>query len=116
MAVNGSSPHGGVKEKVRTKKKVKTAKPPLYKVMLHNDDFTPMEFVVMVLMHVFHLDHTSAEAIMLAVHHQGRGVAGIYTRDIAETKARTVVGLAEQNGHPLLATIEEDQPPDKDSP
>jgi ATP-dependent Clp protease adaptor protein ClpS len=88
----------------------------MYKVLIHNDDFTPMEFVVLVLMRVFHMDQASATAVMLAVHHHGMGVAGVYTKDIAETKAHLVISLAKEYGHPLLATVEEDGPPqDEDS-
>lgn len=108
MARNQGKENVGVKERTRSR----TKRPPLYKVLIHNDDFTPMEFVVMVLRQVFHLSPTAAEALMLAVHQQGVGVAGVFTRDIAETKAIQVMGLARQYGHPLQVTVEEDQPQD----
>lgn len=81
--------------------------PPLYKVVLLNDDFTPMEFVVHVLEHFFGLDHEKATRIMLNVHHNGKGVCGTYTRDIAETKMVAVNEYSRANEHPLLCTIEE---------
>lgn len=89
-----------------TKKKVK--KPPLYKVLLHNDDYTTMEFVVHVLKSVFNKGETEAVTIMLAVHQQGLGVAGVFTYEIAEAKVSKVTELAQSNGFPLLCTIEED--------
>jgi ATP-dependent Clp protease adaptor protein ClpS len=89
-----------------TKKKVK--KPPLYKVLLHNDDYTTMEFVVYVLKTVFHKLEPDAVRIMLAVHHQGVGVAGVYTYEIAEAKLNKVDQLARANEFPLLCTLEEE--------
>ena len=85
----------------------KLKRPPLYRVVLLNDDYTPMEFVVGVLESVFGLDHGSATRIMLEVHHQGKGVCGVYTYEIAETKVAQVTGLAQQHQHPLLCTMEE---------
>ncbi len=81
--------------------------PPLFQVILLNDDFTPMEFVVHILEHFFALDHEKATRIMLNVHHNGKGVCGTFTRDIAETKMVTVNEYARANEHPLLCTIEE---------
>jgi ATP-dependent Clp protease adaptor protein ClpS len=89
-------------EKERTKKK----RPKLWKVLLHNDDYTTMEFVVEVLMELFHKDETEAAAIMLNVHLKGIGVAGVYTRDVAETKVAQVMAKAEERGMPLLVTAE----------
>ena len=89
-----------------TKKAVK--KPPLYKVLLHNDDFTTMEFVVYVLRTVFHKTEADAVHIMLAVHQQGVGVAGVYTYEIAEAKVGKVTQLARANEFPLLCTLEEE--------
>lgn len=83
-------------------------KPPLYKVLLHNDDYTTMEFVVYILKTVFHLSELDAVRIMLAVHHQGVGVAGVYTYEIAEVKVEKVTQLARTNEFPLLCTLEED--------
>ncbi len=81
--------------------------PPLYQVVLINDDYTPMEFVVEVLEVFFNKDRQTATHIMLTVHTQGKGVCGIYTRDIAETKAAQVNQYAREHQHPLLADIEE---------
>jgi ATP-dependent Clp protease adaptor protein ClpS len=89
-----------------TEKKLK--KPPLYKVLLHNDDYTTKEFVVQVLQYVFHKEHTEAVQIMLHVHKKGIGVAGVYTYEIAETKVTLVESLARQNEYPLKCTMEED--------
>lgn len=80
----------------------KAAKPPMHEVIVFNDDFTPMEFVVEVLQKVFSKDEQSATKIMLQVHYQGQGVCGYYPKDIAETKAAHVVSLAQENGYPLF--------------
>jgi ATP-dependent Clp protease adaptor protein ClpS len=82
-------------------------RPPLYRVILLNDDYTPMEFVVRVLEKVFGLDRTTATRVMLEVHTKGKGVCGVFTYEIAETKVAQVTGLAQQNQHPLLCTMEE---------
>jgi ATP-dependent Clp protease adaptor protein ClpS len=86
--------------------KAKTEKPRRYQVVLHNDDYTTMEFVVHVLMKFFHKDETEATRIMLHVHHRGFGVVGLFTRDVAETKANQVMDYAKQHGHPLRCTAE----------
>jgi ATP-dependent Clp protease adaptor protein ClpS len=83
-------------------------KPPLYKVLLHNDDYTSMEFVVHVLKAVFRKRESDAIRIMLAVHQQGVGVAGVYTYEIAEAKVDKVTQLARANEFPLLCTLEEE--------
>ena len=88
-----------------TKKKVK--RPPLYKVLLHNDDYTTKEFVVQILQYVFHKEQTEAVQIMLHVHKKGIGVAGVYTYEIAETKVALVENLAKQYEYPLKCTMEE---------
>ncbi|MDX1626329.1 MAG: ATP-dependent Clp protease adapter ClpS [Wenzhouxiangellaceae bacterium] len=85
----------------------KVSKPPLYKVVLLNDDYTPMEFVVDVLKRFFGLAHDKATQVMLNVHTRGRGVAGVYTREIAETKAVMVNDYAREHEHPLQCTLEE---------
>jgi ATP-dependent Clp protease adaptor protein ClpS len=90
--------------KTRTAKKV--AKPPLYKVLLHNDDYTTMEFVVAVLQMVFHHDLEQAQRIMRFVHERGVGVAGTYSLEIAESKAEKVLALAREAEFPLLCTVE----------
>lgn len=82
--------------------------PRLWKVLLHNDDFTTQEFVVWVLESIFHLPHAEAFAIMMHVHQQGIGVAGLFTRDVAETKVKATQQLAEQHEFPLLVTLEPD--------
>ena len=81
--------------------------PSMYKVMLLNDDFTPMEFVVMIVQEYFNKDRETATHIMLKVHREGRGVCGVYTRDIASTKVEQVVTHARQAGHPLQCVMEE---------
>lgn len=93
---------------ILTENKQKLQKPPLYKVLLHNDNYTTMEFVVLVLMDVFHHSENEAIRIMLQVHNQGIGVAGVYTFEIAETKAAKVILMAQENEYPLLCTLEEE--------
>lgn len=84
----------------------KLEEPPRYKVVLHNDDYTPMEFVVEVLQTFFYMDHEKAVQIMMAVHTQGKATCGIYTRDIAETKSHQVNEYARECQHPLLCDID----------
>ena len=81
--------------------------PTQYKVLLHNDDYTTMEFVVDILMNVFHKSLEEAELIMIEIHHKGKGVCGIFTYEIAETKVYQVKEIAKSSGFPLLATMEE---------
>ncbi|MDE2149675.1 MAG: ATP-dependent Clp protease adapter ClpS [Gammaproteobacteria bacterium] len=87
--------------------KPRLAQPPLYKVIMLNDDFTPMEFVVQVLQLFFRHSREHAVRIMLQVHQTGRGVAGVYAAEIAETKVAQVNGYARKHQHPLLAVMEE---------
>jgi len=82
-------------------------KPPLYKVVLINDDYTPMEFVVHILESIFKHNREQATQIMLHVHKLGKGVCGIYTRDVAETKVLQVNNYSRENKHPLLCEMEE---------
>jgi ATP-dependent Clp protease adaptor protein ClpS len=82
--------------------------PKLWKVLLHNDDYTTQEFVVWVLETVFNMPHADAFAVMMHVHQSGVGVAGLFTRDVAETKVKATQRLAEQHEYPLLVTIEPD--------
>jgi ATP-dependent Clp protease adaptor protein ClpS len=83
------------------------AKPPKrYKVVLLNDDFTPMDFVIDVLMRFFAMDEAKATQVMLAVHHQGKGICGVYSREIAETKAYQVNQYSRHHQHPLMCQIE----------
>lgn len=94
---------GLVVEKARPK----LAKPPLFKVVLMNDDYTPMEFVVEVLQVFFTLDREQATRVMLHVHQKGKGVCGVFTREIAETKVAQVNQYARESKHPLLCEMEE---------
>ncbi len=89
-----------------TRPKVQAKKPSLYKVLLLNDDYTPMEFVVMVLQRFFNMDIERATQVMLHVHQQGVGVCGVFTYEIAETKVNQVMDAARQNQHPLQCTLE----------
>ena len=82
--------------------------PQMFKVLLHNDDYTSMDFVVEILMGIFHKTHTQAEQIMLQIHEKDKAVCGVYSFEIAQTKAQQVKQRAKQNEFPLLATIEED--------
>jgi ATP-dependent Clp protease adaptor protein ClpS len=91
---------------VEPKTKTKTKRPSLYRVILLNDDYTPMEFVVELLMTVFHKPQAEATRIMLHVHHNGSGVAGIYPYEVAETKVRAVDELARRAQHPLKCAME----------
>ncbi len=89
-----------------TQKRTELKRPQRYRVLLHNDDYTSMEFVTAVLMHVFHHNAANASAIMLSVHRTGIGVAGIYTHEIATEKVSRTMRLAEEAGHPLQCTME----------
>lgn len=99
----GQGGHSLVAEEVQPQ----IRKPPLYQVVLLNDDYTPMEFVVDVLERIFSLDRTRATRIMLEVHTRGKGICGVFTYEIAETKVAQVMTYARQNQHPLLCTMEE---------
>ena len=85
----------------------KLAPPPLYTVLLLNDDFTPMDFVILVLTRFFSMDRERATQIMLKVHMEGRGVCGIYPRDVAATKVEQVTAFARDSQHPLACVMEE---------
>jgi ATP-dependent Clp protease adaptor protein ClpS len=85
----------------------KLKKPPLYRVVLLNDDYTPMEFVVEVLESIFGMERNKATRVMLEVHTKGKGVCGVYSYEIAETKVAQVMTAAQQQQHPLLCTMEE---------
>lgn len=99
-----SSSNTGVIDKSDTRQDMK--KPPLYKVIFVNDDYTPMEFVVMALMVEFRHPQPVAQAIMMDVHQKGKGIAGVYTREIAETKMTKTISAARQAEYPLEVTIE----------
>lgn len=95
--------HGLIVEEAKPRLK----RPPLYRVILNNDDYTPMEFVVEVLEKIFGMDRNKATRIMLEVHTRGKGVCGVFTYDIAETKVAQVNGYSRQHQHPLLCSMEE---------
>jgi ATP-dependent Clp protease adaptor protein ClpS len=92
----------------KTEGKTKLERPPLYKVLLHNDDFTPMEFVVFILQTIFNHGENDSIRLMLDVHRKGIGLAGVYTFEVAEMKVDKVTNLAQANEFPLLCTMEED--------
>lgn len=89
-----------------TDERIRTKKPKQYKVVLHNDNYTTMEFVVLILIKFFHKSETEATHIMLTVHHKGSGIAGIYSKDVAETKVHQVTSFAQDHGMPLKLTTE----------
>ena len=95
-------------EEVATKSRERLKRPPLFRVLLHNDDFTTMEFVIEVLKHVFGKSDADAFSIMWAVHTQGLGVAGVYTYEVAEMKVERVSQMAREQEYPLLCTLEEE--------
>jgi ATP-dependent Clp protease adaptor protein ClpS len=97
---------GTTKEKQIEAVKKKVQPPPMYKVILNNDDYTPMDFVVDVLKVFFRMDEQKAYQLMLAVHYQGRAVCGVFTAEIAETKVMHVNQYAKKNQHPLMCTME----------
>ena len=93
-------------EDVLTESEQRLKKPPLYKVLLHNDDYTTMDFVVHVLELFFSMGREQATRVMLRIHTEGKAVCGTYSRDVAETKADQVNRYAQENGHPLVCNIE----------
>jgi len=96
----------GTRGELVTKTRPKTQRPSLYKVLLLNDDYTPMEFVILVLERFFHKSREEATRIMLHVHQKGVGVCGVYTFEVAETKVGQVIEFSRQNQHPLQCTME----------
>jgi ATP-dependent Clp protease adaptor protein ClpS len=96
------------KGELATKPRAKTQRPSLYKVLLLNDDYTPMEFVVHVLERFFNKSPEDATRIMLHVHHTGVGICGVFTYEVAETKVGQVIEFARQNQHPLQCTMEKE--------
>ena len=102
MADNRSKEQGDV----LTKDEIRTKEPPMFKVVLLNDDYTTMEFVIMILQTVFRKSPSEATNIMLSVHEKGSGIAGVYTKEVAETKIATVHHLAKQNEFPLKCSME----------
>ncbi len=99
---DGPGPNVGIATRTRTR----TKKPSLYKVLMLNDDYTPMEFVVHVLQQFFRMDMEEATRVMLHVHQRGVGVCGIFSYEVAETKVNQVMDFARQNQHPLQCTLE----------
>ncbi|WP_028578845.1 ATP-dependent Clp protease adapter ClpS [Desulfogranum japonicum] len=104
-----SKEHSNLQGEVLIKDKEELKEPPLYKVVLHNDDYTTMDFVVMILETIFNKDSNEATKIMLDVHNQGKGIAGVYTREIGETKVAQVHRLAKMNEFPLKCSLEKDR-------
>lgn len=102
-----SERHPDFREDVESNVEEDLEEPPMYKVLLHNDDYTTMEFVVQILEGVFHKSPAEATHIMLAVHKNGIGVCGVYTAEVAETKVELVHHLAKKNDFPLQCSMEE---------
>ena len=102
---NGQSGSGTA---VVSKPTVKAKEPAMYKVLLHNDDYTPMDFVVQILESVFHLDHTKAHKIMLDVHNKGTGCCGVYPYELAEVRVALVMEAARENEYPLKCSMEKE--------
>ncbi len=94
---------------VVSRPQLRTKEPAMYKVLLHNDDFTPMDFVVEIIQSIFNRDRQKATQIMLDVHHKGVGVCGVYPYDVAETKATLVTDYAQENEYPLKCTLEKNE-------
>ena len=99
-------PDDGQGEVVAERKLQRVEPPRAYQVVMLNDDYTPMEFVVMVLQQHFHHDIDTATQIMLKIHHEGRGVCGVFTKDVAATKVESVSTAARRSGHPLQCILE----------
>jgi len=110
MSEDGDERHGddGGQPGLATRTRTRTRKPSMYKVLMLNDDYTPMEFVVHVLERYFSKSRDEATRIMLHVHTRGVGICGVYTYEVAETKVTQVMDLARQNQHPLQCTIEKE--------
>ena len=108
MSENGKRGEEGPGTGVVVKAKPKTKKPSMYKVLMLNDDYTPMEFVVHILERFFNKNRQEATRIMLHVHNRGVGVCGVYTYEVAETKVTQVMDFARQHQHPLQCTLEKD--------
>jgi ATP-dependent Clp protease adaptor protein ClpS len=93
----------------KTSTSTKTARPRMYKVLLHNDDYTPREFVVAVLYSVFGMNESKAYSVMMTAHQQGTALVAVYAKDIAETKAQEACDMARQEGHPLMLSTEPEE-------
>lgn len=103
---DGQEEHGGHTGLVVEEAAPEVKQPPLYQVVLLNDDYTPMHFVVEVLERFFRMDRESATRVMLEVHMKGKGVCGVFTYEIAETKVAQVLGFSREHQHPLMCTLE----------
>jgi ATP-dependent Clp protease adaptor protein ClpS len=103
---NPPVPDDGQGATVAERQTARVEPPPVYQVVMLNDDYTPMEFVVLVLQQYFQRDIETATQIMLTIHHEGRGVCGVYSRDIAATKVESVLAAARRAGHPLQCIME----------
>jgi len=106
MMVNNPDQDGDADVALKTRPK--TARPPMYKILLLNDDYTPMEFVTYILERIFGLSAAQAVEIMLTVHKKGLAVVGVFSREVAETRVLQVMDLAKKNQHPLQCTMEKD--------
>lgn len=107
LSVGSNEPKTGDAQVLAPEAIARHAEPPsLYQVVMLNDDFTPMEFVIHALQVFFHHDVEAATLIMLKIHHDGRGICGVFTKDIASTKVELVLAAARSNGHPLQCTLE----------
>ena len=104
LKIGDEGDHGLAVEEARPRLK----KPPLYRVVLLNDDYTPMEFVVQVLQKIFSMDRSTATRVMLEVHTKGKGVCGVFSYEIAETKVALVMDFAQRHQHPLQCTMEKE--------
>jgi len=107
MSGQDDNPFGGDSD-LAVQTKTRTKRPPMYKVLLLNDDFTPMEFVVMVLERFFGMNHAQAFELMLMVHKKGLAVVGVFSHEVAETKVNQVMEMARQHQHPLQCTMEKE--------
>ncbi len=106
MSINNNHKHDFDDDVLLENEKETLKAPPEYAVIMLNDDYTPMDFVVFILMEEFHLEEAMAVKVMLDIHHKGFGIAGVYSKDIAETKANHVNTVARNEGYPLTAVID----------
>jgi ATP-dependent Clp protease adaptor protein ClpS len=105
---NGGDGRGDVEDGIAVKTRIRTQKPSMYKVLMLNDDYTPMEFVIQILEQIFLKNQDEATQIMLHVHQKGVGVCGVFTYEVAETKVNQTMDMARKHQHPLQCTIEKD--------
>ena len=107
--------HDDIEVGIALKERTKTKRPSMYRVLMLNDDYTPMEFVVYVLQLFFRMSNDKAMQVMLHVHQRGVGICGVYTYEVAETKVAQVMNLAKEKQHPLQCTIEKDGREDEEN-